>query len=101
LEEAQQILARFAGHARCFPRISNQRMNAYLREIATIKGITKHLTTHVARHTFATLMLERGLPLETISHILGHSSTNTTQIYARLLQSKITNDLNRLGIYNL
>jgi site-specific recombinase XerD len=76
-------------------------MNAYLMEIGTIQGIEKKLTTHVARHTFAVLMLEKGLPLETVSHILGHSSTKITSIYARVLVSKIQNDYKRLDINSL
>jgi integrase len=73
----------------------------YLQEIATIKGITKKLTSHVGRHTFATVMLEKGLPLETISHILGHASTDTTRVYARILMSKINKDLDRLNILGI
>lgn len=98
LPEAQQIIERYSGFSYCFPRISNQKLNAYLQEIANIKGISKKLTTHVGRHTFATVMLEKGLPLETISHILGHASTDTTRVYARILMSKINNDLSRLNI---
>ena len=101
LEEARQIIDRYKGNAYCLPEISNQRMNGYLQEIATIKGITKKLTSHVGRHTFATVMLEKGLPLETISHILGHASTDTTRVYARILMSKINKDLDRLNILGI
>lgn len=101
MPEAEKILKRFAGHKRCFPDISNQKMNAYLKEIATIKGIIKPLTTHVARHTFATLMLEKGMPLEAISNILGHASIKQTSVYAKIVISKIHNDMKRLNIKSL
>jgi site-specific recombinase XerD len=102
LPEAKQILEKFKNDGKhCFPLISNQKMNSFLKELATIKNIPKPLTTHVGRHTFATLMLEKGLPLETLSHILGHSSTNTTKIYAKMLVSKIKGDLTRLNISSL
>lgn len=101
LPESKEILERFSGHAYCFPRISNQKLNAYLKELATIKDIEKPLTTHVGRHTFATLMLEKGLPLETISHILGHASTKTTSIYAKMQITKIEGDLKRLNITSI
>jgi site-specific recombinase XerD len=103
LDEALEIIQRHADpeDPHIFPKISNQKMNAYLMEIGTIQGIEKKLTTHVARHTFAVLMLEKGLPLETVSHILGHSSTKITSIYARVLVSKIQNDYKRLDINSL
>jgi len=97
--EAIEILNRYStGTGLIFPARSNQRLNGYLKELATICGIDKPLTTIVARHTYATQMLERGMPIETVSHILGHSNIKTTRGYAKLLVSKIENDLNRLGI---
>lgn len=101
LPEALEIINRYSGFGFCFPKISNQKLNAYLKELAAIRDIDKPLTTHVGRHTFATLMLEKGLPLETISHILGHASTKTTSVYSKMLVSKIQNDLNRLNIKSL
>lgn len=83
---------------KCFKILTNQKMNAYLTELAQVKGIDKPLTTHVARHSYATLMLTAGMPLETISHILGHADTKTTAIYAKMLFGKITNDIDRLKI---
>jgi len=80
------------------PKRSNQRLNGYLKELATICGINKPLTTITARHTYATLMLELGMPIESISHIMGHSNIKTTRGYAKLLVNKIEMDLNRLGI---
>ncbi len=101
LPEAKEIISRYKGSTRLFPKISNQNMNGYLRELAVICKIDKKLTTHVGRHTFAVLMLEKGLPLETISHILGHASTQQTSVYARLVISKIYNDMDRLNIDRL
>jgi site-specific recombinase XerD len=66
-----------------FPRRSNQRLNSYLTELAAICGINKPLSTIVARHTFATLMLTKGMPLESVSHIMGHSNTKTTAFMQR------------------
>ena len=65
-----------------FPIISNQKMNAYLKEIAAICNIDKNLTCHIARHTFATMALSKGVPIESVSKMLGHTNIRTTQIYA-------------------
>lgn len=73
------------------PIISNQRYNSYLKEIADICGIKKTLTTHLARHTAATLMLNAGLSIEVVSKILGHSNTKMTQHYAKLLDKTVIN----------
>lgn len=79
------------------PVNSNQKMNAYLKEIADICGIKKNLSMHVARHTFATtITLTNGVPIETVSKVLGHSSLKTTQIYARILDTKISEDFNKI-----
>ena len=97
--EAEKIINKYStGTGKIFPARSNQRLNSYLKEIGAICGINKELTTIVARHTFATLMLTKGMPLESVSHILGHSNTKTTRIYAKMVVSKIENDLSRLGI---
>ena len=69
-------------------------MNEYLKEIATICGIKKHLTTHTARHTFATTVtLENGVPMETVSKMLGHTKMATTQIYSRVKEKKVSHDM--------
>jgi integrase len=73
------------------PIISNQRYNAYLKEVADICGIKKTLTTHLARHTAATLMLNAGIAIEVVSKILGHSNTKMTQHYAKLLDKTVIN----------
>ncbi len=82
---------------RLLPVLSNQKMNSYLKELADICGIEKNLTMHMARHTFATtITLSNGVPIETVSKILGHTSLKTTQIYARVLESKISEDMEKL-----
>jgi len=79
------------------PISSNQKTNAYLKEIADSCDIDKNLTFHVARHTFATtVMLSNGVPIETVSKLLGHTKLSTTQIYARVVESKISEDIGNL-----
>ncbi|MGV3631732.1 MAG: site-specific integrase [Bacteroidota bacterium] len=79
------------------PVPSNQKMNEYLKEIGVICGIHKELHTHLARHTFATtVLLGNGIPIETVSHILGHTKIQTTQIYARVLDTKLNKDMQGL-----
>ncbi len=79
------------------PISSNQKTNAYLKEIAKTCGINKSITFHVARHTFATtVMLSNGVPIETVSKLLGHTKLSTTQIYARVVESKISEDISNL-----
>ncbi|MCH4554139.1 site-specific integrase [Aestuariibaculum lutulentum] len=80
-----------------FPGISNQKLNSYLKEIADVCRIKKNLTFHVARHTFATTVtLSNGVPIETVSKLLGHTKLSTTQIYARVVESKISEDMGSL-----
>ena len=69
-------------------------MNAYLKEIGDLAGIEKVLTTHIARHTFATTVtLENDVPLETVSRMLGHTKFSTTQIYAKMKDKKVNRDM--------
>lgn len=75
------------------PVMTNQKANAYLKELADLAKIQKHLTTHIARHTFATMSLNNHVPLETISKMLGHSDITTTQIYAKMLDKTISEDM--------
>ena len=76
------------------PVLSNQRMNSYLKELADICKINKNLTFHMSRHTFATtITLSNGVPIETVSKMLGHSNLKTTQIYARITNEKISHDM--------
>jgi site-specific recombinase XerD len=84
-------------HDCLLPVDSNQKYNEYLKEIANICGIKINLTTHTARHTFATTVtLENDVPLETVSKMLGHKSIKTTQIYARITQRKVSNNMKAL-----
>ncbi|MDF2434348.1 MAG: hypothetical protein JWP44_3979, partial [Mucilaginibacter sp.] len=100
LPVAADIVNKYADHPQCsnknlvLPVLSNQRMNSYLKEIADICGVTKTLTFHMARHTFATTVtLSNGVPLETVSKMLGHNSIKTTQHYAKILDLKVSEDM--------
>ena len=69
-------------------------MNSYLKEIADVCGITKTLTFHMARHTFATTVtLSNGVPIESVSKMLGHNNIKTTQHYAKVLDMKVSKDM--------
>jgi site-specific recombinase XerD len=73
---------------------SNQKVNAYLKEIADVCGITKKMTFHIARHTFATTVtLTNGVPIETVGKMLGHRNLKTTQHYAKILDKKVSDDM--------
>ena len=100
LSNALEILSRYKEDKRClihetlFPRISNQKVNAYLKEIAIVAGIRKNITFHMARHTFATTVtMTNGVPIETISKMLGHRKLTTTQIYAKVIEQKVCEDM--------
>jgi integrase len=76
------------------PVTSNQKINAFLKEIAVLCDISKNLTFHMARHTFAaTVTLSNGVPIETVSKILGHTSIKTTQIYGKIVDLKVSEDM--------
>ena len=70
---------------RCWPSL--------LKEIADFCGIKKNLTTHVARHSFATLSISYGVPIESVSKMLGHTNIRTTQIYAKIIDTKLSADM--------
>ncbi len=96
----EAIIEKYRDDKRChssnrlLPVNSNVKYNAYLKELADLCGISKKLTTHIARHTFATTVtLENDVPIETVSKMLGHRSIRTTQIYARITKKKISNDM--------
>lgn len=93
LPEAEEVLKRYDGK---LPKLSNQKYNDYLKLIETATGIRKHLTTHVARHTFATYLLNKDIPIETVSKAVGHTSIKQTQHYARMLGKKVVSDMSRL-----
>ncbi len=81
------------------PVLSNQKMNAYIKEIADLCEIRKNLTFHLARHTFATTVtLSNGVPIESVSKMLGHTSLKTTQHYAKILDRKVNEDMQLLKI---
>ena len=100
LDIPKMILEKYKGklpNGKVLPIISNQKLNAYLKEIAEVCGIKKNLTFHLARHTFATTTtLAKGVPIETVSKMLGHTNIETTQIYARITNNKISNDMQGL-----
>ena len=92
------ILAKYSSSyhkdGKLLPVLSNQKMNAYLKEIAAIVNINKDLTTHLARHTFATTVtLANHVSIENVSKMLGHSNIRMTQHYARILDASIENEM--------
>jgi site-specific recombinase XerD len=100
LPVALTILNRYQDHPECenkgllLPVLSNQKMNAYLKEIADLSDVVKHLTFHLARHTFATTVtLSNNVPIETVSKMLGHTNIKTTQHYAKILDIKVSKDM--------
>ena len=103
LSKALTIISKYKEHPKTmykntlFPIISNQKLNSYLKEIADICQIQKNLTFHIARHTFATIVtLSNGVPIETVSKLLGHSKITTTQIYAKVIERKVSEDMQKL-----
>lgn len=99
LPPALRILKKYENHpklkntGKLLPLTSNQKTNAYLKELADICGIKTHITFHIARHTFAsTVTLENGVPIDSVSKMLGHRSIKTTQIYAKVSDRKISQD---------
>jgi site-specific recombinase XerD len=103
LPKALDILEKYQDHPEravrntILPMRSNQKLNSYLQEIADICGIIKNLTCHIARHTFATTVtLTNGVPIETVSKMLGHKNLHTTQIYSKVIDKKISEDMEDL-----
>lgn len=100
MPKAIEIVNKYKDHpvavntGKLLPVLTNQKLNAYLKEIATLCGIDKNLTWHLSRHTFATtITLSNGVPIETVSRMLGHSSIKTTQIYSKVVDTKVSNDM--------
>ncbi len=96
LDQAMDIIEKYKDHPVCvnknriLPMKSNQKLNAYLKELADICGISKPMTMHIARHTFATtVLLSNGVSMEATSKMLGHSSLKTTQIYGKILETRV------------
>ena len=103
LPMAEEIIAKYKDHPQCInegkllPVLSNQKMNGYLKEVADLCGIQKELTFHIARHTFATTVtLTNGVPIESVSKMLGHKNLRTTQHYAKILDRKVSDDMKLL-----
>jgi site-specific recombinase XerD len=97
---AQEIIQKYASHPKCLneesilPILTNQKMNGYLKEIGDLCDISKEITFHMARHTFATsVTLTNGVPIETVSKMLGHKNIQTTQHYAKILDKKVSEDM--------
>jgi site-specific recombinase XerD len=100
LPVTQMIIDKYTDHPQAInkekllPILSNQKMNAYLKEIAAVCEIEKELTFHIARHTFATTVtLTNGVPIESVSKMLGHKNLKTTQHYAKVLDKKVSEDM--------
>ena len=105
LDPALNLIRKYADHpmtmisGTLLPVITNEKLNVYLKEVAILCGIKKNLTFHMARHTFATTVtLSNGVPIETVSKLLGHTRIATTQIYARVLENKVSQDMNALRL---
>jgi site-specific recombinase XerD len=103
LPQAMAIIERYKDHVmaqangKVLPVYTNQKTNAYLKEIAILCEIDKNLTYHLARHTFATTVtLANGVPIESVSKMLGHTSLRTTQIYAKVVEQKLSSDMQAL-----
>jgi site-specific recombinase XerD len=99
----EELIKKYAAHPKCLnedrvlPVLSNQKMNGYLKEIGDLCEITKEITFHMARHTFATsVTLTNGVPIESVSKMLGHKNIQTTQHYARVLDKKVSEDMQNL-----
>lgn len=103
LKQPKAILQKYAFDLHCIesgkllPVPSNQKMNAYMSEIATICGLNKKLTTHCARHTFACLAVEYGMPIDVLAKILGHTNTNMTRHYAKFSEQLIGREMQKIG----
>lgn len=103
LSPALRLIAHYKDYPRVLdedfilPQISNQKANAYLKDIVSLLGWTKRLTFHCARHTFATTVtLTNGVPIETVGQMLGHKNINTTQLYARVTDTRVSRDMKPL-----
>lgn len=93
LPEAEKIAEKYEYE---LPKLTNQKYNEYLKEVAAGSGINKPLVSHSARHTFATYLLNKDIPIETVARALGHSNIKQTQHYAKLLGKKVIDDMKKL-----
>jgi site-specific recombinase XerD len=93
------VLEELSANQKILPVLSNQKLNAYLKEVADLCGIEKNLTFHVARHTFATTVtLQNGVSIESVSRMMGHTNIRTTQHYARIVDKKIAQDMLEMSL---
>jgi site-specific recombinase XerD len=104
LPRALEVVRKYENYPLCLaegtllPGLSNHKYNDYLKEIATSCEITKNLTSHLGRHTFATtITLTNGVPIESVSAMLGHRSIRTTQIYSKVIDTKVSEDMHNLS----
>lgn len=104
LNKAEELINKYKNHpmtevtGSMLPIITNEKLNQYLKEVAFYCGIKKNLTFHMARHTFATTVtLSNGVPIETVSKLLGHTKIATTQIYAKVIERKVSDDMQQLS----
>jgi site-specific recombinase XerD len=93
LPEAERIAEKYDYN---LPKLSNQKYNDYLKLLGTGSGLSKVVTSHVARHTFATYLINKDIPIESVSKALGHASIKQTQHYAKLAGKKVVNDMSKL-----
>jgi len=103
LPKAVELIKKYSSNIKCLsegtllPKMSNQKLNGYLKEIADQCGIEKNVTFHLARHTFATTVtLGNGVPIESVSKMLGHTKISTTQVYAKVIERKLGDDMQLL-----
>jgi len=104
LKEAQNLIDKYnddparVTKGYIMPRYTNQKINSYLKMIGTMADINKELTHHVARHTFATIALNSGMPLEVVQKLLGHTQIRTTQIYAKLQYATLEQEMEKFDL---
>ncbi|MDT0552635.1 site-specific integrase [Urechidicola vernalis] len=104
LLKARELIGKYSNNdEKIFPLMSNQRYNSYLKEMASLVGIEKRLTTHTARKTFAsTVLLYNNVPMEIVCELLGHSSiSTTTESYGKVIKKKVSDEVLRLNDYYL
>ena len=100
LPKALSIIEKYRNNPKCIsegsllPNMSNQKLNGYLKEMADVCGIEKNLTFHLARHTFTTTVaLSNEVPSESVSIMLGHTKISTTQVYTKVIERKLSDDM--------
>jgi len=99
IKEALEILDRKdESQKNIFKSITNQRLNEHLKTLQQKAGISKILTAHMARHTFATLALTKGIDIATVSSLLGHTNIKTTQIYAKVINEKKIEEMKKFSL---